>query len=71
MKYAGVIEKGASSFGAYVPDLPDCVAVGETCVEAMNLIREAMEFHIEGMKEDGEEVPEPHPEAEYIEILTA
>ena len=52
MKYAVVIENGETSFGAYVPDLPGCVAVGETREEAMTLIREAIEFHLEGMKED-------------------
>ena len=71
MKYAVVIEKGKSSFGAYVPDLPGCVAVGETREETMTLIREAIEFHLEGMREDGEEMPEPHSEAEYVEVLTA
>lgn len=71
MKYAVVIERGDSSFGAYVPDLPGCVAVGETREEAVNLIREAIEFHLEGMKEDGEGLPEPHSEAEYVDVLTA
>lgn len=71
MKYAVVIEKGGSSFGAYVPDLPGCVAVGETREEALLLIREAIEFHIEGMKEEGETVPEPHSEAAYVEVLSA
>jgi len=71
MKYAVVIEKGETSFGAYVPDLPGCVAVGETREEAMTLIREAIEFHLESMKEDGEGTPEPHSETEYVEVLTA
>lgn len=71
MKYAVVIEKGDSSFGAYVPDLPGCVAVGETREEAVTLIREAIEFHLEGMKEDGESMPEPHSETEYVEVLSA
>ena len=71
MKYAVVIEKGETSFGAYVPDLPGCVAVGETSDEALILIREAIEFHLEGMREDGESVPEPHSQAEYVEVLTA
>ena len=71
MKYAVVIEKGDVSFGAYVPDLPGCVAVGETREEVMTLIREAIEFHLEGMKEDGENMPEPHSEAEYVEVLSA
>lgn len=71
MKYAVVIEKGETSFGAYVPDLPGCVAVGETRKEVMTLIREAIEFHLEGMKDSGEAIPEPHSEAEYVEVLTA
>lgn len=71
MKYAVVIEKGDKSFGAYVPDLPGCVAVGETREEVISLIREAIEFHLDGMKEDGEDMPEPHSEAEYVEVLSA
>ena len=59
MDYVVIIEKGNSSFGAYVPDLPGCVAVGETREEVMKLIREAIEFHIEGLKEDGLPVPVP------------
>ncbi len=68
MKYAVVIEKTATSFGAYVPDLPGCVAVGESREEVVGLIREAIEFHLEGMKDDGESVPEPRSEAEYVEV---
>ena len=71
MKYAVVMEKGDKSFGAYVPDLPGCVAVGETRGEVISLIREAIEFHLDGMKEDGEGMPEPHSEAEYVEVLSA
>lgn len=71
MKYAVVIEKGETSFGAYIPDLPGSVAVGETRKEVMTLIREAIEFHLEGMKDSGEAIPEPHSEAEYVEVLTA
>ena len=71
MKFAVVIEKGENSYGAYVPDLPGCVAVGETRDEAMTLIREAIEFHLEGMKEDGEGMPQPHSEAEVVDVLTA
>ena len=71
MKYAIVIETGEASYGAYVPDLPGCVAVGETRDEVYCLIREAIEMHLEGMKEDGEEPPVPHSEAEYVEVLTA
>ena len=68
MKYVHIIEKGDSSFGAYVPDLPGCVAVGETREEAKNLIQEAIEFHIEGLKEDGSPIPAPNSEAEYIDV---
>lgn len=59
MRYAVVIEKGETSYGAYVPDLPGCVAVGETIEEIKALIAEAIEFHIEGMLKDG--LPIPHP----------
>ena len=71
MKYAIVIEKGESSWGAYVPDLPGCVAVGETREEAVQLIREAIEFHLEGMGEDGDSIPLPNSETDYVEIQTA
>jgi predicted RNase H-like HicB family nuclease len=67
MRYAIVIEKGETSYGAYVPDLPGCVAVGETVEEVEQLIREAIQFHIEGLREDGLPVPEPTSRAEYVE----
>ena len=67
MKYAVIIEKGESSYGAYVPDLPGCVAVGETPEEAGQLIREAIQFHIEGLREEGLPVPEPSSYFEYVE----
>ena len=59
MRYAVIIEEGENSFGAYVPDLPGCIAVGETREEVLKLIEEAIEFHIEGLREDGQPVPEP------------
>ncbi len=59
MSYAVVIEKGDTSYGAYVPDLPGCVAVGETLEEVESLIKEAIEFHLEGMQEQGLPIPEP------------
>ena len=71
MRYAVVVEEGESSFGAYVPDLPGCAAVGETREEVLRLIREAVEFHIEGLREDGEPVPEPSSSIEYIEVRAA
>ena len=60
MDYVVIIEQGETSFGAYVPDLPGCVAVGESREETMQLIREAIEMHIESLRESGEPVPEPH-----------
>ncbi|MBK5571900.1 type II toxin-antitoxin system HicB family antitoxin, partial [Ensifer sp. SSB1] len=54
MRYLVVVEKGPESYGAYVPDLPGCVAAGETKEEALSLIREAIEFHLEGLKEEGQ-----------------
>ncbi len=59
MRYAVVIEKGEVSYGAYVPDLPGCIAAGETEEEVKRLIHDAIEFHLEGLKESGEPIPEP------------
>ena len=71
MRYAVVVEKGPTSFGAFVPDLPGCVAAGETREETMELIREAIEFHIEGLRADGEEVPMPQCDVEHVDINAA
>ena len=68
MKYAVVIEKAEGNHSAYVPDLPGCVATGVTVEEVENEIREAIAFHIEGMREDGIAVPEPTSQVEYIEL---
>lgn len=68
MRYAVVIEKGPMSFGAYVPDLPGCVAAGETREEVVKLIQEAIEFHIEGLKEDGQPIPPPSSSVEFIDV---
>lgn len=59
MEYPVMIEKSSTGYGAYVPDLPGCVAVGETEAEVTRLIKEAIEFHLEGMRKDGEPVPNP------------
>ena len=67
MQYAVIIERGDSSYGAYVPDLPGCVAVGDTPEEVRILIQEAIEFHLEGLQEDGESIPQPSSFIEYIE----
>ncbi len=69
MKYAVVIEKAQSNYSAYVPDLPGCVATGSTVEEVEKEIREAIQFHIEGMRKDGESVPEPSSTVEYVDIV--
>ena len=68
MRYAVVIETGETGFGAYVPDLPGCVAAGATREEVVGLIQEAIEFHIEGLKEEGEPIPEPTSSIEFIDV---
>ncbi|HUT55692.1 MAG TPA: type II toxin-antitoxin system HicB family antitoxin [bacterium] len=68
MKYTVIIEKGASSYGAYVPDLPGCIAAGETAAEALSLIKEAIVFHLEGLKEEGREAPEPHSYSAIVDV---
>ena len=68
MQYLVVVEKGQTSFGAYVPDLQGCVAVGSTREEVLVLIHEAIEFHIDGMKEDGLPIPLPSSQSELIEL---
>ncbi len=71
MRYLVVVEQGSTSFGAYVPDLPGCVAAGETRDEVLALIREAIEFHIEGLREDGQPVPAPSSTSEIIDVEAA
>jgi predicted RNase H-like HicB family nuclease len=70
MRYAVVIEKGERNYSAYVLDLPGCVAAGETVAETEQLIREAIEFHLEGMRADGLPFPEPSSRVEYVEVAT-
>jgi predicted RNase H-like HicB family nuclease len=67
MRYAVVIEKADGNYSAYVPDLPGCVATGATVAEAESEIREAIRFHIDGLKADGAAVPAPTSIAEYVE----
>jgi predicted RNase H-like HicB family nuclease len=67
MRYAIVIEKTNANYSAYVPDLPGCVATAATVLEVKDEIREAIRFHIEGLKEDGITVPSPTSIAEYVE----
>ena len=68
MRYAIVIEKAESNYSAYVPDLPGCVATGQTVQETEQQIREAIEFHLEGLREDGLPIPSPLSRVEYIEV---
>jgi predicted RNase H-like HicB family nuclease len=68
MSYAIVIEKAETNYAAYVPDLPGCVATGKTIEETEQQIREAIEFHIRGMREDGLPIPDPSSKVDYIEI---
>lgn len=71
MRYMVILEKGPASYGAYVPDLPGCVAAGETKAEVVKLIQEAIEFHIEGLQEEGLPIPEPSSTIEYVEVRAA
>jgi predicted RNase H-like HicB family nuclease len=71
MKYMVIIEKGEASYGAHVPDLPGCIAVGESREEVLRLIREAIELHIDGLKEAGVPVPPPSSVSEYIDVDAA
>ena len=68
MRYAVLIEKGPKGFGAYVPDLPGCVAVAKTRAGALKLIHGAIEFHIEGLKKEGERVPKPSSSVAFVEV---
>jgi predicted RNase H-like HicB family nuclease len=68
MKYAVVIEKAENNYSAYVPDLPGCISVGDTLDEVQQMIREAIEFHVEGMLRDGEVVPLPTTQCREVEI---
>jgi len=67
MQYPVVIEEGPSSFGAYVPDLPGCIAVGQSRAEVRQLIHEAIQLHLDGLKEDGLAIPKPHSFGEFVE----
>jgi predicted RNase H-like HicB family nuclease len=67
-KYAIVIEQGEQNLSAWVPDLPGCVTTGRTVEEIESNIREAIEFHLEGSREDGEPIPEPRTTVAYVEL---
>jgi predicted RNase H-like HicB family nuclease len=68
MRYAVVIEKGERNFSAYVPDLPGCVSVGDTVEDVKAEIRKAIEFHLEGIREDGLPIPKPSSRVECVEL---
>jgi predicted RNase H-like HicB family nuclease len=69
-KYLIVIEKTASGFSAYSPDLPGCVSTGDSREEVENNMREAIAFHLDGLREEGQPVPEPQCSSTYVELPT-
>ena len=71
MQYLVIVEKSENGFGAYVPELPGCVASAETRKEVVTLIQEAIEFHIEGLKNSGETVPQPKSQGELVDVHAA
>ena len=71
MRYMVVVERGETSWGAHVPDLPGCIAVGDTREEVIRLIREAVELHIQGLAEDGQPIPPPSSEGEFVDVNAA
>ncbi len=71
MRYMVVIEESPTSYGAYVPDLPGCVAVGETREEVLRLIQEAIELHVEDLKHGGQSAPVPHSSSAFVEVQPA
>ncbi len=68
MRYAIVVEKAGKNYSAYVPDLPGCIATGKTLEETERLIREAVELHLNGLREDGLPIPQPSSRVEYVEV---
>lgn len=70
MQYLVVVEKGPSSYGAYVPDLPGCIAAGESREEVLSLIREAIALHLDGLKEQGQPIPAPASTSESAALVS-
>lgn len=68
MRYAIVIENAGNNYSAYVPDLPGCTAAGDSIGEVERLIREAIEFHLEGLRADGAPIPPPSSRVDYVEV---
>jgi predicted RNase H-like HicB family nuclease len=68
MRYMVALEQGPSSYGAYVSDLPGCIAVGESEQEALKLIQDAIKFHLEGLKAEGQLIPGPSAFSAFVEV---
>ena len=68
MRYAIVIDKSDNNYGAWAPDLPGCVATGDTVEEVVQLMREAIELHLAGMREDGDPIPPPVAQVDYVDV---
>ncbi|MDQ2742903.1 MAG: type II toxin-antitoxin system HicB family antitoxin [Chloroflexota bacterium] len=68
MKYLVIVEGTDGSYSAYSPDLPGCVATGDTREETVELMRDAIAFHLEGLQEDGQSIPSPASTAEYVAV---
>ena len=68
MRYAIVIEKAGDNFSAYVPDLPGCISTGASVAETEQSIREAIELHLSGMREDGVPIPPPSSQVDYVDV---
>ena len=68
MRYAVVIEESLEGYGAYVPDMPGCVAAAKTREGVVRLIHEAIAFHLQGLREDGKEIPQPHSSIEFVDV---
>jgi predicted RNase H-like HicB family nuclease len=71
MEYLVVVEKGKSGYGAHVPDLPGCIAAGESRREVLKLIREAIALHIEALRESGQPIPAPNSKSEVVRVRAA
>lgn len=71
MRYMVVIEKGPTSYGAFVPDLPGCIAVGETEAETLELIQEAIQLHLDDLRSSGQPIPEPASKSTFVEASLA
>lgn len=68
MRYMVIVEKGESSYGAFVPDLPGCIAVGETEQEVIELIQEAIELHLEDLQSEGQPIPQPVSKSTFVDV---